>query len=230
MEFLYREPPKDAAVSLEQHLTECAECRKQVEGWSATSRELDSWTLRGDRPKQHFGSRILKWAIAAAVVLGIGFLFGRFSGPTIDQSALREEIVNSLRSTLTKDLEETIKSALSNDVEERLAVAERTFQDELDSAANGAVAASLEQTRLFLEAYERERGQEGQLAFAVMQRLESRLNRQAVEHTSLRREVETVALFTDAGFRRAQEELVRLVSYSEPISPIAVPPISQENR
>src|SRR5208283_5190745 len=70
----------DVRRQLKAHLTECPECRDRVESWNRSLNRLDAWKLPAPNRVFELFAPVLKWAAAAALVLGAGFALGRFSG------------------------------------------------------------------------------------------------------------------------------------------------------
>ena len=91
------------------------------------------------------------------------------------------------------------------------------LRDELDKAASATLAASGEQTKRWVEDYaqalETKRTEDNQAIRDAFNKLESQLFADVV---SLKKDVDTVAWWTDAGLRRARQELVQLADYTQP--------------
>src|SRR5437868_4081377 len=78
--YIFGESSPEAARTLDQHLAECAECRSQLERWRRTLKRLDTWQVSAPQPKRaSYAQPGIRWAIAAGIVLGLGFGIGRFS-------------------------------------------------------------------------------------------------------------------------------------------------------
>lgn len=100
---LYSELPPEQQVEVTAHLGQCAECQKLATEWRGTMAELDTWKLpapqpmREREPEKVVFAPFLKWAIAACLAIGFGFLGGRLSAPTPDTGALRAEFAADLK-------------------------------------------------------------------------------------------------------------------------------------
>src|ERR1700691_955457 len=77
--------PKDMARLLE-HLERCPMCAAEVGGWKRSAQRLQRMSFPAQRRLQHERrgrplqvSFFVKWGLAAAIVLGMGFAFGRLS-------------------------------------------------------------------------------------------------------------------------------------------------------
>src|SRR6476661_3601579 len=148
---------------LDRHLAECPECAREVAAWRRTLGKLDSWkpskpvTARSREP-------LLKWALAALLVLGLGFGLGRVTArDRVEQAALRQSIELAVRASVQTDLAKALQetrdeqsNALAR-TELRLAQAtqtqsERLWQNVLDTLASAraedaqAIRAALQQT------------------------------------------------------------------------------------
>src|SRR5271163_1789975 len=77
MAFLYGELSTAQNQELEAHLGHCAACAAQVKEWRAGRSALDAWTLPARRPARTLFMPVLRWAAAAALVLGMGIVLGR---------------------------------------------------------------------------------------------------------------------------------------------------------
>src|SRR5438093_10084405 len=83
MSYLYGEVSTGEKSRLSAHLAGCAECSAKVSAWRGGMKSLDEWRLpaagRARRPWQP----MLKWAAAAAIVLGLGVAMGRLTSPAL---------------------------------------------------------------------------------------------------------------------------------------------------
>jgi anti-sigma-K factor RskA len=191
MAFLYGEVAPERKRELEWHQAECGACAQQVSAWRSGMAALDDWKLPARRATTHWALPVLKWAAAAALVLGAGFALGR-------QSSTAGAEVAELKASVAQ-----LADAL-----------QRQQGDNLTNTVRLATAAANTEALRLLSAYSQmqaEQRTEDQQAIALTFRnFESRLGR-------LRTELETVALNTANGFEQTHENLTRLASYSSPI-------------
>ena len=197
MAFLYAEVVPGRRRELENHLAHCAACSAQMQTWLASSKALDAWRLPVTRPRPsavRFASRpswlALKWA-AAALVLGLGFVFGRQTSPNAAElTALRISVAQ-----LAEAMQQERGASLSNNM-------------------NVATAAANVETLRLLAEYAQmqasQRATEQQNLAVALRNFETRLGR-------LRAELETVALNTETGFEQTHENFSRLASFSAPV-------------
>jgi hypothetical protein len=182
MAFLYEEVAPEQKRELQAHLAQCPACAEQVKGWRAGMTALDEWTLPTVRRARRRWQPMVKWAAAAAVVLGVGFAVGRQTSTAASELAALKSSVAQLTETVERD---------------------RRF-----NTINAAATANGEAMRLLAE-YARldedGRAEDRKTVALALQEFESRLAR-------LRAELETVAVNTEDGFQQTQEGLTRLVS------------------
>ena len=98
--FLYGELPPNTQEALERHLAACADCRQQVGQWRETMATLDTWKLPAHRMTIPVAHPLLRWAAAAAVLLGAGLLAGRLTAPRVDTDQLRAELQQQFQTDL----------------------------------------------------------------------------------------------------------------------------------
>ena len=108
-EFVYAElsPAKHLAVT--SHIESCCECQEAVAAWRDARVALQAWKLpevRASARHQHnFVAPALRWAIAAMILVGVGYGVGRISArQTIDVAAMRTQITQQVRGDLETDL------------------------------------------------------------------------------------------------------------------------------
>jgi hypothetical protein len=182
MAFLYEEVAPQQKRELQAHLAQCAACAEQVKGWRAGMTALNEWPLPIVRRAPHRWQPMVKWAAAAAVVLGVGFFMGRQTTTTASEFAALKTSVAQLTETVKRDRHlNTMNAAATANAEVLRLLAEYARLDE-DGRAEDRKTVAL-----------------------ALQEFESRLAR-------LRAELETVAVNTEDGFQQTQEGLTRLVS------------------
>src|SRR5438874_1991478 len=79
--YLYDEFDKETRANLTDHLNVCPDCKTTLGKWRGTMAELNEWKVRTRRRSSAVQTAlpILRWAAAALIVLGFGFVLGRFS-------------------------------------------------------------------------------------------------------------------------------------------------------
>lgn len=191
MAYLYHEVDPSTRSGLEQHLAGCPACTSQVATWRTTMGQLEAWGLPAHEAEPatfRIPFPALKWAAAALILVGLGLFLGRMSSPPPDLAALRQEIAQQVRQEL-----------------------DAHYQAQLHQASATVLAAAQAQTRQYLLSYAREdqaqRLAERQTLLSSWRELDAQ---RQTEILGLRRDLETVAVFTDAGLRQAEQQLVSL--------------------
>jgi len=160
MSYLYDEMEAAPRKELEHHLSECLECQARVNEWQQTARGLDAVAVSKRArirsvPVPWF--RLATMGAAAALVLAVGFAWGRSSG-----------------------------------------------------VSPAAVAGLRNQIAVLSTNYSVLQASTLQIAGATDQRFQLVQAQQASDYASLRKELETVAVLTDASFQRTENKLVQL--------------------
>jgi hypothetical protein len=226
MAYLYHEVPGARSTELERHLRSCGECRTALAQWRSAVTSLRQWDLPEHRPTVpvRFVEPALRWALAALVVLGLGYGIGRFSAPSPDMAALRAAIEKPLRDSLLAEVQQQVRTSLTADWEavrgaEKAAVT-NALQRQLGSRlqewrAETVAALSEDQQRLFddfFATYRTERQQDRQMLLTLFDRAEEK---HQAQHLSLRRAVETVAVVAADRLQRTETQLGELASFTE---------------
>ena len=199
MSYLYDELTAEEHSSLAAHLAVCPDCKTRVSDWRSARKNLDAWQLPARPARVPLQRPLVRWAAAAALMIGFGFGVGRFATPaTANAGKIRAAIEPEIRQQLRQEFTQLLR-------------------DELDKAASATLAASGEQTKHWVEDYaqalETKRTEDSQAIYAALNKLESQ---RLADFVSLKKDVDTVAWWTDAGLRRARQELVQLADYTQP--------------
>jgi hypothetical protein len=201
MSYVYRETTGVEHARLAEHLQNCPQCQTGITEWQALQKNLDDWQIpahgaAGRKSKQlHSSGAWLKWAAALALFAGIGFGVGRVSMlASINPEKLRAAIEPEIRQQLRQEFAQTLRQ-------------------ELDKTASATLTASREQARGLLDEYDDARAVDDQAISAALDQLQSQ---QTADYVSLKKQLDTVAVLTDAGLRQTQDQVVRLAAYTEP--------------
>ena len=204
--YLYDESSPAERAELAAHLSRCADCAARMTEWQATRKGLDGWQLKpwgtgvgALRPRFPRLQPAFTWAAAAAIVLAVGFGLGRIasaaSGVEKARAELRQEFVQ-LRSQQAEFL-----------------------RAELSQAATDTLAASGEQTRVLLADYaaalELKLGSDQDVIYAALDKLDTQ---RLTDYVALKKDLDTVAVLTDAGLRHTQQELIQLADATQPMN------------
>ena len=191
MSYLYKEVTTEEHSSLAAHLAVCPDCKAKVGDWRSALSCLDAWQVPSKRPAIAPSRVMVRWAAAAAILLGAGFGIGRLASATVTAERVRAEIGPKIRQELRQEFA-------------------RMLGDELNRTAAATLAAAGEQTKQVLteyaKAFETGRVEDNRAFYAALEKLESQ---RITDLLSLKKDVDTVAVLTDAGLRQ-------LASYTQP--------------
>ena len=188
-DYLYGELPPDHRARLDDHIRGCAECQRQAGQWRETMSTLDTWKVpRRSRPAQTF-TGYARWAVAAAAVLGIGWLGGSLSVPdSATDARLRAELLPALKQEVRQEYEARLAAAIR-------ASDERTNERLVELA----------------QAWTQARQEDQQTTRALYQRLD---RQQRLDSAGLRRDLETVAVVAQTAIGATQDQLTQLAANS----------------
>ena len=193
MSYLYDEQTAEEHSNNAAHLAVCPDCKTKVEAWRSAGENLDAWGLPGPRLRVSLRRPVMRWAAAAALMIGVGFGLGRLAIPaTADAEKIRAAIEPEIRRQLRQEFEQTLR-------------------DDLGKTASGTLAVSTEQTKQLLADYakalESKHAEESRAIYDALNKLESQ---RLADYVSLKKELDTVAVLTDAGLRNTEQQLVQL--------------------
>ena len=205
MSYLYDELPAPTKSALQVHLEVCAECRSEMETWTRATHRLNDWPLPKRRAKHRFAEPVLKWAAAAAIVALAAIGGTRLWALNGEVTQLRADVQGSLK----REVESAVRVKLSEKFARDLQAALVQVQD---SAAKTGSAEAEALIAEFARALETKRLEEQRAMLAALQQLQTR---QAEDYAGLRNELETVAVFAEAGLQRAQNQIANIAYTSE---------------
>ncbi len=212
--YLYGEATSEARPRLAKHLQECPECASEIAGWRQSINKLDRWKLPRMRARSVQGPPpLLKWGVAAALVLGAGVGLGRWSAPAVDLNALQARIEASVNSSLAVEVQRQLNSDLQSAWGTTGVQITNEFRTQLHNALGGVVDASAAETQRQLgdlaQAFNRAREEDRQVTFSWIEKIQKQ---HAADYLSLRTDLETVASLTDEEIRRARQSLNQLAA------------------
>jgi hypothetical protein len=201
--FICHETDPVTRQRLAEHLTECPQCAHEVAAWQRGLKQLDHWRVHKPGPSSapSFGP-VLRWAIAAAVLLACGILIGRTTARPHLDSQWQTQINASVNAALQARLEENGRQ-LQAQYARDLAQAETRL-----SAATVAQGEQL--WRNVVELLASARAQDSTSIRAALHSMEER---RTSEFVALRKDLETLASMTDEEIRAARLKLVQLAAY-----------------
>jgi anti-sigma factor RsiW len=125
VQYLYGEIKPDLRRQLKEHLDGCAECREELQSWKRSLHQLDAWKLPRTSSRLDAVTPFLKWAVAALLVLGLGFGFGRLSASRVDLEKVRAQVEPEIR----REFAEMLRQAIDKSSATTLAQAQRQAEE-----------------------------------------------------------------------------------------------------
>ena len=223
--YLWGEASQEVKTQLTKHLESCPECREQVATWDRTIRKLDSWKLPQRSAREAMPQALVRWAIAAVLVLGIGFGLGRFSTyASFDANKLRSELESSLRASVAAELQQqrrpaedngwqaalaATRSQISNDFQVQLAIERDQI---MAGVMNVSARDSRRQLNEFIQFLRTTRDEDRQNTLVLLREIQKQ---HATDYLALRKDLETVASLTDDEIQQARLKFIQLASRSD---------------
>ncbi len=196
MSYLYGEATETDRAWLPEHLRVCPRCQAKMAEWQSARVGLDGWepstgkVLR--KRAARYGFAGLKWVAAAALFVVVGFSAGRFSSASPEK--MRAAIEPEIRSQLRAEFAQTLRQ-------------------ELDKAAAVTLVAARDQARAMLTDYDDSHTLDDAAVSTALTRLETQ---QTADYLSLKKQLDTVAVLTDAGLRHTEDQVVQLAASTRP--------------
>jgi hypothetical protein len=207
MSFLYDELNAAERAGLADHLRQCPECAARIDEWE-TARTNLHWPVKVRRTTAKRASAafagLLKWAAAAIIVGGVGFIAGRVTSATGDMA--------KVRAALAPEIQAQVRSTRAEMQQEFAQMLRR----ELDKTSEATVATAGEQTREWLAdcvaTLEAQRAEDNRNVYANLEQMQTQ---GAANYLQLKKDVDTIAVNTDAGLRHT-EQLIQLADLNQP--------------
>lgn len=117
VQFLYNEQTPEKHCEMEQHLSTCQKCHDQIIALKGTMARLDEWKIPQRKRDTTNFAPLLKWAVAACLILLLGFVAGRVSAkPDMDQirAAIKPELKRELKQELAQMIQTEVGRASEN--------------------------------------------------------------------------------------------------------------------
>jgi hypothetical protein len=192
MAYLYGEMPSHEKLDADAHLAVCPVCRDSIDQWRGTMKMLDSDRAIEAMPRSGIQWQgVARWAAAAAVMLGTGFVAGRWNSPS--RAELQSQVA-----AMVGDMEQSLRDQ---------------YSEEFAKLRSEATATAVGQQRALTDAV----GQLNELRLqdqhdwaVTLRRVE---DRRSAELGDIRSDLVSLALRTGSGFRQAESQLNLLASY-----------------
>ncbi len=216
--YIFGEARPTARRRLGAHLRDCAECRSEIEAWRRSLGRLNAWKL----PKTHRYTEaiqpVLKWAIAAALVLGVGFGVGRLMSPGISPVGDRpSQIEAEVKAALMTELRHELRQQLAADFQNVFERAQSQSSNALAALEARLTEASEVQTRQLVQVLttvlDRAREEDRRAVLALFRDVEKQ---NVAAFVAVRKDLEGLASLTDDEIRRTRLGLVHLAEQTRP--------------
>ncbi len=199
MSYLYDELPAERRSTLRMHLDSCTDCRAQMQAWERAAHSLNDFALP-PRRKGARGSTIARWAIAAALVAFAAIGAMRVAALNREVKQLRADMQGSFK----LDVESPVRVQLAGKMQRDFDAALNQLTDQMSKGANTEAQSLMAN---WARRFEAQRLADQQTTLTALQKLSTR---HTEDYATLRKELETVALFTEASLQRAQNQIATL--------------------
>jgi hypothetical protein len=207
----------DHAKRLLEHLDQCSACAAELASWRRTAHALQSMSFPKASKVQPawrhaFPSHIVKWGLAAAIVLFAGIVFDRLS--VWRAGALERDLAVQVRQELRSELRADLLAALDPG-RQVTDVFQKQLRGELEHALTRAAAQNARFNGDAMQALERGRQEDQQRLVALIQNVR---DEQISYCLSLRKDLETAVSTADSHLRQDSRRISELAdTLSTPI-------------
>jgi hypothetical protein len=207
MEYLYDEVSSKQRAVLSAHAKTCEVCKAKLAEWESArtilNKDLPPVATIRDMPVSGF----LKWA-AALAILASG-IYGSVKA-TVNAHQIAE-LRSSVEQSVRASLEPEIKSKFAAQQSETIENLRSELAKIRENAATISRASNRELLDSITEITSDTRSKDREFLISALQQLEEK---RSSEMAALRKELETVAVLTEANFKKAQQQIVQLASFS----------------
>jgi hypothetical protein len=205
--WVYGEASGRAKRELQAHVEECAECRAQVDVWRATSDALDELPAPVMRRQWTPVTLPVQWAAAAALILALGIVLGRFAFPTNETKS---------RAALQSDMQQQFlaaKEEIAQDFQQRYGQAIA----QVAAAADAKIALNNQKlAEEFTIALQQARAEDRANYLTALRDLGAKHD---AEVAALKKGIETVVALADYGFEATEQRFAQLAAASTQTAP-----------
>ena len=197
--YVFGDASPEVYAQVNEHQAICPSCRTEIEAWKRSVKRLDAWKLPKPMKRATAVQPVAKWAIAALLMLGLGFGLGRLAVPR-----------NSDTKLVHAEMESSIKSTLATELHNAVALAEIHSSNAVASMETRLAKVSEAETRRllrdFIEVFNSARQEDRRETLSLLERIQ---REHAAAYVALRRDLETVASLTDEEIRQAHMKLMQ---------------------
>jgi len=207
--YLFGEASPDVRTRLATHLDQCPECATEIAAWQRSLGRLDEWRLPALEKEPRPLAPAVRWAMAASVVLGVGFGLGWLAKPpALDAAVLQAQVESSVQAALASSGRPLVgagaeaSAATPDPTAEALAA--------LEARLNRSSEIGLRQVLQGLTTVLQEAREEDRQGFVTL--LDQLQEQRTTDYVSLRKDLETLATLTDDEMRQARSRLNQLAA------------------
>lgn len=186
-------------------------CAAEIAGWKRSAQKLQRMPfpaprqLRPDRRREpHWVSTFVKWGLAAAIVLFLGFALGRLSA--LRAGSLEQTVAAQVREELRREMRADLLAALDPEREVK-----DGFQQQLRLNVESVLAKTTNQNPLLyrdiMQAVQQQRQQDQQRLLALIKEVR---DQQMADCLALRRDLETAVSTADSDLRQDSRRINQL--------------------
>jgi hypothetical protein len=196
MGFLYEDLDQADQLRLSAHLESCEPCKRQVAAWRGTMTRMDQWSLPQSsrwRPSRSW----MPWAAAAALLLALGVTIGANSRSTPDIASIRKAIELEVQASVEKEMQRNWQAR----VEESVAAVRQKVTSDLQARIEKSAAEAEEMKAALADlskSVAESRTRDKNELLTALRELESQ---RVADLITLRKDLETVAVHTEEGFK-----------------------------
>src|SRR5262249_7133693 len=183
--YLDDEISSEAKKRLSEHLTACPQCAAEIAGWERSIRKIQRLpfpktekALPTRRGAWTWAMPALKWGIAAAFVLAVGFAFGRLNMP--DTAAIEDRVPKRVREQLNGELQGDVLAAANPKNREVKSLFQKQLRLEFDAALAQRMDAAMRADgilfRQLTKAVQQGREEDRQYLVSLVQQIQQQQN------------------------------------------------------
>jgi anti-sigma factor RsiW len=208
--YLDGEASSEDVARLHEHMEQCPMCAAEIAGWKRSVHKLKrmpfpaSSQIRLDRHRDPlWASAFVKWGLAAAIVLFMGFAFGRLS--VMRTHALEQTVAAQVREELRRDLRADLMTALDPEREVK-----DGYQKQLRLIVQSDLArASAHQYHDLMQVVQGQRQQDQERMLALVKNVREQ---QITDCLALRQDLETAVSTADSDLRQDSRRISQLAN------------------
>jgi hypothetical protein len=193
--FLDGEASPEAAKNLSEHLKACPQCAAEMAARRRSIQTLQrlAWPRQRHAPRNWVAPAV-KWGLAAAIVLGLGFGLGRLSAPNAGE--IKTEVATQVRDELRQEVRSDLLAAFAPDAQ----TAKDSFRRQLALEIGEASAKGRNEERQALSEFLSGLRQEQMAAFL-----------------SFRKDLETLASTADDRLQQTRWQMAQMAANAEAV-------------